>query len=194
MKKRSKQKASAGLVLESTEPQDLKRKVVYLLCVEDDLNKLKQIYNNHLRLIRLDNELVGLWIYLDEFKSIIKYADATTIESPLLTIKFLQSPYVCRFTLGTVQGNTYGIVKKAFFWQSWIGAPFHLEPQKYVNKPVMITFAWNQSNIKNSFGTDETVNATQNDNRFTFSSQKFMINALRNALLDQDLGSIKLLK
>lgn len=183
--KRSKQESTAGFVLESNEQQDFSQKVVYLLCLPSDLDKLKAIYNNNHRLIRTANGFVGTWLYLQELKPIIKELDASEApDAPLLTIKFLEKPYICGFTLGQVQGNAYGTIKKAFFWQTWIGAPYHLEPEKYANKPVAITFVWNQVNVGNSFGISMIFDDPDAEGLYTFASQKFMILRLKDILME----------
>lgn len=184
--KRAKQESTAGFVLESSnEQQDFSQKVVYLLCLPTDLDKLKSIYNNNHRLIRTENGFLGTWLYLHELKPIIKALDASEEPgAPLLTIKFLEKPYICRFTLGQVQGNAYGTIKKAFFWQTWIGAPYHLEPAKFANKPIAITFVWNESNVGNSFGTSMIFDDPEAEGLYTFASQKFMILRLKDILLE----------
>lgn len=192
--KRSKQVGQAGFHLESNEVQNPNRRIVYLICLDADFEKLKKFYFNEHRCIRIDRSTSGVWLYLKELKSKLKYL----VDSPVATIRFVKEPFICRMPF---EPDAYKVLKKAFFWQTWKGAPYYLDPELH-KRPVVVSLQWTDEIIPTSMGANFHISVARladmlkNDEitNFTFSSLSFLMTCLKIVLEKTMQNSISIIK
>lgn len=202
--KKSRMTAATGLFLQTLDEQNVEKQIVNFIVPEEQHVLLANILKNNMRIVKHDSFVIG-WFYFDEWTRIF---DFDKFPFALVNVEFLPPPHEYTFVGMHDAELLMQIVEKAFFWQTWTGAEYHLHATN--QKPVNVRFNFKTTLDENTFyptdlqaliethGEKDWFNNSVFATNLNFFPKRVLIEAARTLFLsnipDYDLQILRLQK